>query len=296
MKIGIFGSGSVGVAMAYYMSQAYKDDIYLLSNDKYYDRLNSGFIVNGNSVSFNVIKEGYMDYLFVCVKNYDLEASLSDISKFVGRSTIIIPLCNGILAHDILQNYFKNNIVYYAMIRIEANRDYNTINCSPVTEIAFGKEWNNVIENDVKALKDIMDNSNIICNVYPDMKWAVWRKFMLNVGINQISALTNSTYNDMRNPHIRELLYGLMNEVVELAKYENVNLTIKDLDFMMSDLNIRTSNRVTSLTEDVINKRKCEIDYFGKVVIDLSNKHNLKCPYNEIIYKALRGIVDNYTK
>lgn len=117
---------------------------------------------------------------------------------------------------------------------------------------------------------------------------------MLNIGINQVSALTNSTYKDMNHPLLRDLLYKLFLEVVELAKYENVNITEEDARFMIDDLAKRCSDRVTSLTEDINNKRKNEVDYFGKTVLDLAKKHNIKTPYNEVMYNCLKAITDNY--
>lgn len=293
MKIGIFGSGAVGCALASYLYD-FCDDLYLCANINYLDKINKGIIVNDKFYNIKYTSNLKMDYLFITIKNYDLEKSLDDISNFVGKDTIIIPLLNGITAHDILSNYFKDNIVYYAMIRIEANKTLNGVNTSKITELAYGHEYNKTLSSDVLKIKEILDKASITNVVYEDMKRAVWRKFMLNVGINQISALTSSSYNDMRHPYLSDLLYKLFKEVVEIAKYEKVNITLDDADFMINDLKNRTSNRVTSLTEDIKAKRKSEVDYFGKVVLDLAKKHNIYTPYNEVIYKCLKAITDNY--
>lgn len=295
MKIGILGAGAVGLALASYIYEVFPNDIYILAKDKYYDRYKDGIIVNDKTYHINVTNSLVMDYIIISVKNYDLDKALLDLKGFINDNTKILPLLNGIVAHDKIEKYYPNNIVYYGMIRIEANKlSQNKVICSPVTEIAFGNEWNKEITSDLLALKKVFDQSNIVNNIYPDMKRAVWKKWMLNVGINQVSALTGSTYNDMRSEECRNLLSNLMAEVVKIALLEGVNLTMNDHKEFMDDLYTRTSDRVTSLTEDIRNKRKNEVDYFGLTVIELSRKHNIKSPYNEAIYWSLKAITNKF--
>lgn len=293
MKIGIFGVGAIGSAVASEIYNIAHSNVYLCANYNYIEKINKGINVNESHYDILYTTSEKMDYLFVCVKNYDLEKSLKDISLFIKPSTIIIPLLNGITARDTLSNYFKENRVCYGMIRIEANKTNEGVNTSKITELAFGLDSS---DSDIDKLHKLLIDGGINDTLYKDMKRAVWRKFMLNVGINQVSALTNSTYDDMRHPYLSDLIYHLMCEVVDVAKAMGVDICEDDAKFMIDDLSKRDSKRVTSLTEDVVHKRKSEVDYFGLVVINLGKKYNIKTPYNDVVYKCLKAICDNYEK
>ncbi|MGM9971042.1 MAG: ketopantoate reductase family protein [Anaeroplasmataceae bacterium] len=297
MRVGIIGGGAVGLALASNIYKVCKDDIYLLALGKYYENLKNGVIVNDIKYNIKVTSDLKMDYILVCVKNYDLDTSLEDMRVFVNDDTKILPLLNGIVAHDIVKKKYPNNIVYYGMIRIEANKIAPTsVNASKVSELAFGNEWNKEITPDVQLLKDIFDKSGINNTIYEDMKRAVWRKWMLNIGINQVSALTNSTYLDMHDENLQKLLYNLMSEIVMIASYEGINLTMDDVSYFMKESLNWSSKRVTSLTMDIINKRKNELDYFGLTAINLAKKHGIKVPYNETMYYCLKAITNRYLK
>ena len=73
MKIGIFGGGAIGQAIASFIYKDYKESVYFTALDKYFERLKNGINVNGNHYDVKVTKDLKMDYLFICVKNYDLE-------------------------------------------------------------------------------------------------------------------------------------------------------------------------------------------------------------------------------
>ena len=121
MNIAIFGAGAIGKAIASFIYESDKNSIYFAAKGKYYERLKNGINVNNKHYDIEVSDNKKADFLFVCVKNYDLEESIDDIKSFVNKDTVIIPLLNGICAHDILFKHFPINKVLYAMIKIEAN-------------------------------------------------------------------------------------------------------------------------------------------------------------------------------
>lgn len=111
MKIGIFGMGAVGCAL-YNELYGYKD-LYVLADENRINKYKKeGFIINNKRIYPNCSSTIIPDLIIVCLKNYQLEDSLSSLENFIGENTIILPLLNGITAHDVLQDYFKI-IMYY---------------------------------------------------------------------------------------------------------------------------------------------------------------------------------------
>lgn len=296
MKIGIFGSGAVGISIAAHIYDYDPNIIYLCARDRHYESLNNGVTYNGKHYDINRTQEMAMDYLIVCVKNYDLESSLDDMKYFISDKTIILPLLNGITAHDVIRNKYLKNRILYGMIRIEANINGKEVNSSEIGLISFGDKYN-IDNNYLDELKNIFDKSNINSNIPEDMIRAVWLKWMLNIGINQVSALTKSTYKDMHHEYLQELLYNLFQEIVALAKLEGVYLSIDDCDYFIKESKTWDSNRYTSLACDFINKKpKNELEYFSGEALRRAKKHNLNLPYNEFMYKCLKAMSDNFNK
>ena len=216
-----------------------------------------------------------------------------DIEKYVSSNTIILPLLNGIMAHDILQSYFKNNKVLFGVINVEANKVGNIIHTSKIINLQFGEEYNDDIKPYLKEISSIFTKYNVTHNIYPDMKRRVWLKWMLNMGINQISALLNVTYKQMTHPYILDIMFNIFDEVYAVAKAYNINLDDSDLEYTKNMCKSFTSNRVTSLTIDFYNNQYNELDSFSKTLIDLASKKNISVPTNELIYKLLKALDDN---
>lgn len=296
MKIGIFGSGAVGISLACPLYDLNEHEIYLCAKGYHLDNLKNGVTLNGKHYDIPLTSDKIMDYLIVAVKNYDLESSLDDIKSFVDKNTVILPLLNGIEAHDVLKKNFLLNRVLYGMIRIEANITSKEVNSSKVGLISFGERFNPTIPDYLIPLKDAFDKAGFPNEVNPDMLRSVWLKWMLNVGINQVSALTNSTYIDMHHPNLQELLYNLYLEIVALAAIEGVNIKREDADFFRKESLTWTSNRYTSMACDIQNKRRNELEYFSGTALRLAKKRNMALPYNDFMYKCLKAITDNYMR
>ena len=48
------------------------------------------------------------------------------------------------------------------------------------------------------------------------------------------------------------------------------------------------------MLQDVLAKRKTEVDLFAGTVIELGKKHNIQTPYNQILKLMLESIQENY--
>ena len=204
MRIGIFGFGAVGITL-YSQLDGY-GDLYVISPLDHYEKSKKDAIVNEIKYKPNVITSGLMDLIFVCVKNYDLDEAIVDLKPFIKDETIIIPLLNGITAREKIQNAYPNNKVLYGLVYTESNKNDNVIKTSKIINLCFGEKDNTNPKEYLLKIKKILDKYHINNEIAPNMEAKCWTKWTLNLGINQISALMNATYNDMSHPLLKELL------------------------------------------------------------------------------------------
>ena len=118
MKIALIGLGAIGVPIADKLFQKYRDDFLLIAdNERKAQIKNRNIQINHRLFNPQIVSEddqpiiGTIDILLVCVKNYGLNNILRNVSPFIEKKTIIIPLQNGIFAYDFFRNHFADNIV-----------------------------------------------------------------------------------------------------------------------------------------------------------------------------------------
>ncbi|MGL4949556.1 MAG: ketopantoate reductase family protein [Anaeroplasmataceae bacterium] len=293
MKIGVLGAGAVGAALLKELQDNNYDPYIILNADR--KKRYKPIKINDVVCDFKHADKNILDYVIVTVKNMDLEKSLEDIKDNIDENTCILSLLNGIVAADVIKKRFPNNRVLHGVIIIAAVRnELNDITYDKVSKITFGYLNNDIIKPEVQTLKDIFDSCNWPSVVAKDMKREIWVKWMLNVGVNQASAISLSNYSQMQHPYLREILKDLFLEVLTIAKLENVNLSMEDVDNHMKSLSTWNNPHYTSLASDFINHRKNELDYFSKHLIDIANTHNIYLPLNTFIYKILKARSDTF--
>ena len=291
-KIGIYGFGGVGCAI--YNELKEYNDIYVLVDEKRKLRYEKeGLIINDVNVYPKYITCGYMDLIIISVKNYQLEEALPSLNKFINKNTIILPLLNGITAHDVIQNYYPHNRILYGVINVESNKVGNRCTTGGVINLQYGDRYNYHLRYPLIEIRKIFNKYHIKNNIYHNTLKRVWHKWALNLAINQISALCNATYKDMSHPLLLNTFNDIFNEVLNVSNYYNIGLTKEDVDDLNEMCANFNSNRVTSLTLDVNKNKENEIDSFGLELIDLAKNAGIDVPVNKTIYNLVKSYSEN---
>lgn len=287
MRIGIFGFGAVGNAI-YNELEGYSKLFVLVNEERLKTYKTANFYINHRDIHPTFISNGIMDVIFITVKNYNLREALPDLKPFIGRNTILIPLLNGIMAHDIIKDYYPMVRVCYGAINIESNKKGNETICGKILNLQYGDEFNIPVKKDLLHVKMLLDSYHINNYIYHNMKKRVWLKWMLNLGINQISALMNASYKDMSKGYIKEMLYQIFKEVYQVSLAYHIGLTLEDVEEQMGYCNRFSSERVTSLTLDFNRGGENELESFGGVFTKLAEEKNINVPVNATLYRLLR--------
>jgi len=181
------------------------------------------------------------------------------------------------------------------VFKVDATRNGNRITHSLPGTIAFGEEKNEVYSEKVQKVKAFFDTANVNYEIPEDMIKKMWWKFMVNVGINQSSAILKAPYGVFQSSdEALELLKDSMREVIILANVLGVDLEENDMQTFIDLLFNLSKDGKTSMLQDVMAKRKTEVEMFAKVVCDLGKEHNLRLPINDMMYKMIKVIEATY--
>ena len=291
-NVAMIGAGAIGGVYAYSLHKLLGDNFAFIANGKRKERLEKeGLYLNGEHFNPKVVSsdEGTtFDLIIVSVKNYQLQSAIENMRNLVGENTIILTLLNGISARDVLQEEFKdNNVLYGLAIKIDAVKVGNKITQNSKAIIQFGDKYNKTMSEEVLAVKNLLNDAKIN---------NVWTKWMLNIGLNQVSAISGATYGVIKNtPELLSLVNKAMTEVMEVSKACNINLGDENWASVQDVIDSLDGDGKTSLLQDVENKRKTEVEYFSGTLIKIAKEHNVEVPVNEVLYNFIKAKERNYT-
>ena len=136
-----------------------------------------------------------------------------------------------------------------------------------------------------------LDLAGIPNTIPDDMLRMMWWKFMINVGVNQASAVLRAPYGVFQSSaDARALMTSLMREVIALAHKANIDLTDRDLDEWLKILATLSSGGKTSMLQDIEAERKTEVEIFAGKVVALGKKYRVPTPVNETILSIIKVI------
>lgn len=293
-NIGVIGAGSVGSVLISHLFVAYPDNFYLLAAGERAERMRK----NGLSINDRILKpmiyaepsqDIALDLLIVAVKSYSLDSVIEDIRPLIQKNTVILPLLNGIMATDRLKDAFPDNrVLYGVMIRTDAHRTGHKVYYTTPGEIQLGYAFNNPVKPEVAEIRDCLVKAGLNANIYEDMKRIQWRKWMLNTGGSQAAVEIGVECGYFEQvDEIVEIIRLCIDEIVELAKAEKVNITMEDRDDIIQFLLGYPAHKKMSMLQDVEAGRPIEIEEYAGTVIRLGEKHGIPTPANRFIYLSI---------
>lgn len=292
-SIYVIGAGAIGASYAAKLYDMNPECVTIIANKERCEKYRKGIKVNGKNYFFKTVTpekiEEPADFIILAVKNHHLPEAIRNIEKAIGETTIIMSLLNGISSEDIIgEKYGRDKLVYSMCVAIDAVRIGNETNYSNIGKIFFGEKINLDLSNKVQDIKDLFERAGIPYNIPENMVKKLWWKFMINTGINQISAVLRCPYGVLKNDeNATYLLERTMKEVIEVSKYEYIHLDNEDYEEWLKILNTLSDEGKTSMLQDIEAGRKTEVELFAGTVVKFAQKHNIKTPMNEILLKMI---------
>jgi 2-dehydropantoate 2-reductase len=190
--------------------------------------------------------------------------------------------------------YGADKVLYAIAVGIDALREDGSVIYTTSGKIFFGEAVNSDISEKVRRVQDAFDRAGLKYETPPDMIRMLWWKLMINVGINQASAVMRAPYGVFQSSaEARALVDTLMREVVAIAERIGVNLTPRDLDDWNAVLETLSPKGKTSMLQDIEAGRKTEVEVFAGKIVELGKKHNIPTPVNQTLLTIIH-VLEQY--
>ncbi len=226
--------------------------------------------------------------ILFCTKFHHLPEAIEEARPFVGETTQILSVINGITSEKLLADAFGEEKVLYCMAQgMSAVKLDNALVCKSEGFLAVGERSGALTER-VGSVHAFLEQNGVRCIIPDNILHYMWGKLMTNVGCNQVTAVFEGDYGIyQKDGEARRMLLAAMREVITLAPYEGVPLTETDLDYWMELLDQLPPDGTTSMRQDMIAGRKTEVELFAGTVTELGRKHGVPTPVNDLLLKTI---------
>lgn len=217
--------------------------------------------------------------IIITTKWNGFRAALELIAPIVGENTVILPLLNGLLPWEVARERFP-------LSRVLRGYYIGTTASRSGTEVSQSGSYTTVIE-ECESIERLFDAVGINYSVADDIEAKRWEKFILNIGLNQCSALDGGlSYDEIRrSDKYRAIASSLMQEAATVAQAYSV----KGAESMAHDaikfLDKLTGSDYSSMAQDVRAGRAHEGEIFGEDLIRRATKVSVNTPVNRQILK-----------
>jgi 2-dehydropantoate 2-reductase len=300
MKIVVFGAGGVGAFYGGLLARA-GQDVHFVARGAQLEALRT----RGLHISSLALGEielpplraaeraadiGRADLVLVAVKAHQTAGILDDISTIMDTDTLLVALQNGVESDEALAGRFGAHRVVGAVVYVGATLERPGV----VKHVAAGTlvigDSGGAGADRVERVREVLASTGLPVRVTPDIERQRWHKLAWNASFNAISALTLRSSQDLlATPASRELLIGVMREVVAVAQARGVALDERDIDQLVTATENAAPIR-TSMLVDRERGRHLETEAIVGVLVRKGRELGVLTPITSVLYALLTAV------
>ncbi|KAJ5266609.1 ketopantoate reductase PanE/ApbA-domain-containing protein [Penicillium angulare] len=245
------------------------------------------------------------DFVLVCTKSFpgsnpSLPEQLRPVLDGRPQTTIVLAQ-NGIMIEEEVAVAFPQNPILSGVIYCPAvQTGPGTIEYSEMLNLfELGTYPSNAPEshkNEARRFADLMIRGGGGAEVHDDIQIARWSKLLMNAAWNPIGALTMNTDGDFlltSEPYAYDLAWGIMMEVIELAKrmgISGVTTEVAEQKIALSKRRAETgTGREMSMLQDVRQGRSIEVEAILGNALRAGKQKGVSMPRLETIYALAKA-------
>lgn len=299
MKLAIIGAGGVGGYLGAALINAGEDVTFVARGEHlkamqkealHVNHPNFQFCQNVDAVSLDELvgrEPSQYDGLVILAKSNQTKAIAQTLKPWLKNSPskpFIVSLQNGVGNEETLSQILgARRIVGGLVVKISAHiLNPGKIEALGDTQVIMGSLDES--SNDfVSQLGCALEKAGVIVNVSQDIQRELWKKLIINNGVNALCALLEiKTGNAVHHPKLSQIVLGLMNETARAARALHVNITQKDVDDMFGLIQNFDSIKPSMLV-DVEQGRDVELEAICGAVIRALEDAKEDAPYTKTI-------------
>jgi 2-dehydropantoate 2-reductase len=142
----------------------------------------------------------------------------------------------------------------------------------------------------VKQVAAMLNKAEIPTEIIPDpLNW-IWGKFVLNCGVNALTAITGLRSGEIyRTPEVSALQDHIIDEIMAVVERKKLTLPEKDPRRKIKD-HCRIRYNKPSMMQHIEQGRRTEIDALNGALVREAKALGIAAPYNEAVVAVVKGL------
>jgi 2-dehydropantoate 2-reductase len=309
MRFVIVGPGALGCLMGAKLVEAVvgtDDSLWILDHDqKRAKHINTNGILYEKSdrqkrYPVNACADatiiGRADVLFVCVKSYDLGPTLEFCRPLLQPRTLLLFMQNGI-GHLDLRDQVGDATPAFGC----TSEGATSLGAGYTRHAGDGSTFLGFLDKQDAASGDLLVKTvsrlqagGLNVSVSENIRTRLWAKLFVNVGINALTAIHDCKNGELLSiAEAQNEMQEAVGEAQRLAAAKGIPIEHDPYQTTVAVCRA-TAQNISSMRQDVLKKRRTEIDAINGAVISEALQYGIATPVNDSLVRRIKEIECNY--
>jgi 2-dehydropantoate 2-reductase len=300
MRVLVVGAGAIGGYFGGRMLQAGKDITFLVRQRRASELASAGLVIkspNGDvtlknppAVQADALRQKF-DVVLLSCKAFDLDDAIKSFAPAVGPHTSIIPLLNGMLHLNALDQKFGYERVLGGLcaIAVTLNEHREVVQLQPMQSLNFGERDGQPTDR-VGAIAEVFASGKFGSTASQNIMQEMWEKWVFLASLAASTCLMRTSVgNILAAPGGRDFLLGIVDECSAIAKAAGHAPRAPFLERTHGMLTTEGSPLTASMFRDIKAGAKVEADHVIGDLIVRADAAKIPVPKLRTAYTHLKA-------
>lgn len=239
-----------------------------------------------------------VDVVLLCVKSYDVQASLDYCKPILGEETLLLFLQNGIAHLNLKRFDFAAKAAYGT-----TTEGATLLQSGHVRHAGRGNTYLGFLQKPdphfstlLKKTEEVFQAGGIEVEITEDILSRIWTKLFINVAINALTATLDCKNGQLLTmTGIPERMEKAVKEAVLIASKKNIVVPGSPYD-AACDVCRKTAENISSMLQDIHRQRRTEIDAINGAIVELGRQLAIDTPENSLLTEQVKEIEATFIK
>ncbi|MFH1135504.1 MAG: 2-dehydropantoate 2-reductase [Pseudomonadota bacterium] len=239
---------------------------------------------------------GAADLVLICVKAYQTAGAIGPLIPHLNPDARVMTLQNGLGNLEILAAAWGPERVWGGVTSQGATlQGLGQIIHGGAGETVFGAWAGPGPESLLDAAVRAFQKAGLPARMEPDVKALIWSKLIVNVGINPLTALTRLRNGQLLDhPWSLGVMAAAVDEAALVARAHGIGLLYPDPLERVKAVASATATNISSMLQDVLAKRRTEIEQINGAVAAKGRDLGLPTPINQTLADLVKTVESSY--
>jgi 2-dehydropantoate 2-reductase len=292
LRVAVVGLGGIGGGVAGTLAAAARHDVIACGRARC-DRLILERPEGSVEVALGTLTEPAAaepaDWVLLCTKAHQTASTAAWLGRLCRPATHVAVLQNGIDHVERAAPFIGGAtgvpvVVYFNGERLAPDRV--RLRCAGPHDLAVADDAAG------RAFGGLFGGTPLRILASPDFATLKWRKFLMNITANPVTALTLRRQEVLRRDDVRALCLSILDEAIAVGRADGADLTAADAAQTMTTLLGYAPELGTSMYFDRLAGRPLEVEALTGAVVAAGERHGVATPLNRALLALLRAASD----